>query len=232
MSYDEYRNAGKCAGTCLYQLHRIGVPLSVVSSVVFEGSSQISLHEQPFATYSWTKDAGGRIIPYFSFAEDHVAYAKLQDAWRTRYTPVHGFVIIDSSGQAVDACAQFSYKNYQISMTTIGCSHGSCPHPIAVFSDAGPVGYFETFVGEFRTVQEAIDYIDGNSYVVPIRLASPAGVTAGDAQYVVDLNKVFEQSSVMKVLKARKLKDAQNTVDFTVNSKDVTDFDNDANQND
>lgn len=66
------------------------------------------------------------------------------------------FDIVNFHG-GIDACAQFTYKGYQISFSTIGRSQGGCPIPVCIF---GGEGFKDTVKDGFTTVQEAIQYID------------------------------------------------------------------------
>lgn len=73
------------------------------------------------------------------------------------------FDIVNIMRLNVDACATFMYKGHLISFSTVGRSKGSCRHPVAIL-----VGEkFDTFHGEFYTVEDAIRYIDGDTTVVP-----------------------------------------------------------------
>lgn len=75
------------------------------------------------------------------------------------------FNIIDSTGKNMDACAQFIYKGRQVSISTIGRSQGACASPVAVFTGHN----FQTMVGEFYSVEEAIYFINGDSTIINIR---------------------------------------------------------------
>lgn len=168
MAYGEYKNAGRCTGKCLYQLRRLGIPLHVVETVIFESSGLITSSGHKFASYVWLEGD----LPYFNFYPLFDTYNELQMRWHARYCPVQEFVIINHQGP-IDACAQFKYKGYQVSMTTIGISQGACRSPVEIFSDADADGYYTGHVGSFNTVEEAIKYIDGDSTVEPIRLTAP-----------------------------------------------------------
>lgn len=74
------------------------------------------------------------------------------------------FDIIGNVGQNIDACAQFFYKGKQISMSTIGRSQGGCSNPVAIFDG----DKFQHHVGDFCSVQDAIDFINGDTNVTPI----------------------------------------------------------------
>lgn len=82
MAYGEYAKSGQCPGKCLYQLSRIGVPLHIVDSVIFENSRTIRYRGKPFASYQWLGDD----VPYFHFFPDAgktlpPIYADLQRVW-------------------------------------------------------------------------------------------------------------------------------------------------------
>lgn len=68
----------------------------------------------------------------------------------------------------VDACTQFEYNGLIISLSTIGRSKGGCPHPVAVFENTGDHRYVGDLVGEFRTVSDAIKFIDGDNTIVKV----------------------------------------------------------------
>ena len=72
MAYGEYAEAGCCTGKCLYQLSKIGVPLRIVESVIFENGS-ITLNNVPFAEYQWVETT-----PIFKFADEFDTYNELQ----------------------------------------------------------------------------------------------------------------------------------------------------------
>ena len=168
MAYGEYRSAGRCSGKCLYQLSKIGIPLHVVESIIFQGDGHtIHYSNRLFATYDWLNDD----TPIFTFAPEYVAYSKAQERWRRRYRPVQEFVIL-AKNDHVDACAQFAYKGYQVSMSTVGRSEGACPTPVAIFKSSDGDGYYESHVGDFNTVEDAIRYIDGDK-VEAVRIVRP-----------------------------------------------------------
>lgn len=73
MAYGEYRNAGQCPGKCLYQLSKIGVPLHIVETVIFEGGGTITYCGSLFALYEWLDD-----VPIFKFAPEFQCYEELQ----------------------------------------------------------------------------------------------------------------------------------------------------------
>lgn len=167
MAYGEYRNAGRCSGKCLYQLSKIGVPLHVVETVMFEHAEELSYCGRPFATYEWLADD----TPIFTFASEYSTYSNAQERWRRRYRPVQEFVIL-AKNDHIDACAQFMYKGYQVSMSTVGRSEGACPTPVAIFKSPDGDGYYESHVGDFNTVEDAIRYIDGDE-VEAVRIVRP-----------------------------------------------------------
>jgi hypothetical protein len=72
----------------------------------------------------------------------------------TNFYQLREFNILNNLGIAVDACAQFEYKGYQVSMSTIGRSKGACCTPICIFKDNHVVQ------DGFSTVQEAILHVD------------------------------------------------------------------------
>lgn len=67
------------------------------------------------------------------------------------------FNIVNHSGN-VDACAQFFYNGKKISMSTLGRSKGACAIPVAVFDGVD----FQHHVGDFNSVQDAINFINGD----------------------------------------------------------------------
>ena len=58
----------------------------------------------------------------------------------------------------IDGIAQFLYKGYQISMSTMGRSQGGSMHPVCVFKPGN--AYQDIAKDGFNTVQEAIEWID------------------------------------------------------------------------
>jgi hypothetical protein len=81
------------------------------------------------------------------------------------------FVIL-AKNDHIDACAQFMYKGYQVSLSTVGRSEGACPTPVAIFKSPDGDGYYESHVGDFNTVEDAIRYIDGDE-VEAVRIVRP-----------------------------------------------------------
>lgn len=57
----------------------------------------------------------------------------------------------------IDAICQFFYKDYQISISTAGMSHGACHTPICIFER---VNTNKVVKDGFSTVEEAIDWIN------------------------------------------------------------------------
>lgn len=75
MAYGEYADSGRSYGKCLYQLSRIGVPLHVVESVIFQGNGNIHYQNKPFATVKWNETD----TPIFTFVnEDYSTYKQLK----------------------------------------------------------------------------------------------------------------------------------------------------------
>jgi hypothetical protein len=64
---------------------------------------------------------------------------------------------------AIEACAQFDYKGYEISISTMGRYSGACRTPVAVFKAGGVTR--EDLIGEFHTPEDAIKWIDGDDSV-------------------------------------------------------------------
>lgn len=56
----------------------------------------------------------------------------------------------------IDAICQFKFKGFQISISTAGLSKGACHTPVAVFKENANY----EIVGEFSTVEQAIDFIN------------------------------------------------------------------------
>lgn len=88
MAYGNYKDSGRCPGKCLYQLHRIGIPLFIVESVIFENMNVISYCGKPFAFYQWLEGD----IPIFNFMSDGRpsgvnTYSDLQEQWFERVAP-------------------------------------------------------------------------------------------------------------------------------------------------
>lgn len=61
---------------------------------------------------------------------------------------------LDSFGQEIEACAQFQYKGYVISMSSAGKLHGGCKREVVVFDDK------ENTVKLTHSVEEAIDFVN------------------------------------------------------------------------
>ena len=73
MAYEEHNHAYRTNGRVLYQLCKIGVPITIVESVIFElGKLMIENHN--FAEYEF--DIVGN-TPVFEFASNYQCYAKL-----------------------------------------------------------------------------------------------------------------------------------------------------------
>jgi hypothetical protein len=69
MAYDEYKNSGRSGGKILYQLNKIGVPLTIVSSVIYD-DGKLSYYNKPFATYEWCISD----VPVFTFKGEYDMY--------------------------------------------------------------------------------------------------------------------------------------------------------------
>ena len=80
---------------------------------------------------------------------------------------LRGYRIIDQFDE-IDACAQFMYKGYQISMTTIGRSVGDCSKEVVIFLAPD---FVKSIKQGFNTIQEAIEYIDS---LVPVKVVIDA----------------------------------------------------------
>ena len=65
----------------------------------------------------------------------------------------------------IDAAAQFLYKNHIISMSTAGLSRGERTHPVYVFKSDND--YQVVAKDGFRTVQEAIEWVDRQADIEP-----------------------------------------------------------------
>ena len=68
-----------------------------------------------------------------------------------------GFHIVTGSNDPIDACAQFKYNDYLVSMSSLGRSQGACMTAVAVFASPD---YVDPVGGNFHTVQDAIDWIN------------------------------------------------------------------------
>lgn len=86
MAYGEYANVEWSFGKCLYQLSRIGIPLSFVESVTFSDVGVLTLHNRQFATFVWDGETG---IPVFTFASEFRQYEELQTNFMLRYGSLH-----------------------------------------------------------------------------------------------------------------------------------------------
>ena len=76
MAYGEYANSGRCLGRILHQLSKIGIPVTVVSSVILEEGGKLSYGRDPFATFVWTEDD----VPVFTFVGHGAdSYKQAQD---------------------------------------------------------------------------------------------------------------------------------------------------------
>jgi hypothetical protein len=63
----------------------------------------------------------------------------------------------------IEGCGKFEYKGHEVSFSTTGRYSGACRNPVAVF--AGYVSAANKIVGEFDTVQDAIQWIDGDDSI-------------------------------------------------------------------
>lgn len=79
----------------------------------------------------------------------------------TQQMEIRGFdIIADVQGdfKPIDAICQFLYQGHQISISTSGRSQGACQTPICIFTGDN---YQDVLKNGLRTVEEAIEYIDG-----------------------------------------------------------------------
>lgn len=82
----------------------------------------------------------------------------------TKHFQSRGYHIIDHK-ENIDAIAQFVYRGYQVSMSTIGRSHGGCMQPVNIYKQDTSDEYDKLVGGDFHTVNDAIEYI--NALTVP-----------------------------------------------------------------
>lgn len=82
----------------------------------------------------------------------------------TKQLNMRGFHIVNHSG-AVDAVAQFMYKDYMISMSTMGLSKGACQTEVEIYHRDN-LNKPATDRG-FHTVEEAIEQINGLNDLLP-----------------------------------------------------------------
>lgn len=73
-----------------------------------------------------------------------------------------GYQIVNHSG-LIDAAAQFLYKGYQISMTTLGLSEGACQREVFIYEKNEVDNEFDNVIAECRTVEDAINFINAKS---------------------------------------------------------------------
>jgi len=71
MSYQQYKNSGQSGCKLLYQLHKLGVPLYIVESLIFH-NGKITYCKKPFATYVWCITD----TPIFTFEAEYEVYNK------------------------------------------------------------------------------------------------------------------------------------------------------------
>lgn len=73
MPYAEYKESGRTAGKLLYQLQKIGIPLTVVETLTV-CAGEVIYYNKPFATYHWC----GIDTPIFTFEDEYVNYNSLE----------------------------------------------------------------------------------------------------------------------------------------------------------
>lgn len=74
MAYGEYANSGRSYGKKLYQLSKIGVPIHIVESIIFEVNGTISYNGKLFiSTVTWSDDD----VPSFVFSKEYEFYNRL-----------------------------------------------------------------------------------------------------------------------------------------------------------
>lgn len=76
----------------------------------------------------------------------------------TKQLGIRDFQILGFSGN-IDACAQFIYKRFIISFSTMGLSKGACQTEVCIFNGAY---YLNQLKPSFHTVEQAINWIDEN----------------------------------------------------------------------
>lgn len=69
-------------------------------------------------------------------------------------TQGYQILAIKTAEQIADACAQFMYKGYQISMSTAGYASGACSNEVAVFDGKDIYRYLG------HSVEECILWVD------------------------------------------------------------------------
>ena len=67
------------------------------------------------------------------------------------------FDIVDNLNRDVDACAQFTYKGYKVSLSTVGRSKGACHNHVCIFHGED---FQNVFKDGFSTVEVALKYIE------------------------------------------------------------------------
>ena len=99
----------------------------------------------------------------------------------------------------IDGIAQFLYKGYQISMSTMGRSQGASMTPVCVFKPGIDKEYTEKAIDGFHTVENAIAWIDQQTDVESIYstiLDLHRNTTSTYAQafrkFILDLNLTTE----------------------------------------
>jgi hypothetical protein len=74
----------------------------------------------------------------------------------TEHFKIRDFDIFNMLGKRTDACAQFLFQGYLISMSTIGLSQGGCHQEVCVFAKKGTDDFYDKFVSKHNTVEEAV----------------------------------------------------------------------------
>jgi hypothetical protein len=101
---------------------------------------------------------------------------------------IQGFQIVGLVGPELEACAQFMFKGYQISLSTIGYGQGSFLNKIHVYGTLdGSCMDIDTvdcrLLSQHHSVEEAIDWVIANplnpkapevAYVAPVGVDMPA----------------------------------------------------------
>lgn len=88
----------------------------------------------------------------------------------TDYFSVQDYHIVNHSG-LIEAAAQFIYKDYQISFSTMGALHGACRNHVVIYGfDCEKKDFTIKVNMECSTVEEAIEYINNlqlNKFPLP-----------------------------------------------------------------
>lgn len=83
-----------------------------------------------------------------------------------------GFQIVSFACLELEACAQFMFKGYQISFSTIGYSQGGCLNEINVYGKSGDGDNFSDYgdlLSQHNSVEDAILWILGVTDVVDVK---------------------------------------------------------------